>query len=160
MGLIPFLRGVLGIPEAGISPSYSANPATVSLHYSPRTSRSHQRQPRIDIYGPAGLRIFVRQNMKMTFTNTAETYAVHELLLPGDPSTPCDPPPPTPTFDYHIAHQNVMHISEAPGLDIRPGSDGFWRQITRGPGRGTEVVVDAGPIQHRGEYAHLGSRSH
>ena len=92
--------------------------------------------------------------MKMTLTNTSETYAVHELLLPTDPVTPCNPPLTAAEFDHNIGDQSVMHVSEAPGSDILPGADGFWRAVASGPARASrvfEVIVDAGPIQHRGE---------
>lgn len=90
----------------------------------------------------------------MTFTNTSETYAVHELLLPTDPITPCELPRPADKFDHNIADQAVMHVSESAGSDILPDEDGFWRKIARGPARASwdsEVIVDAGSIQHRGE---------
>ncbi|KAF6764877.1 beta-lactamase-like protein [Ephemerocybe angulata] len=138
MGIVPFLRGVLGIPEAGATPAYSSIPTT----------------PKLEIYGPAGLRTFVRQIMKMTFTSTAETYAVHELLHTGDVATPCDLPE-SPKFDQNISDQNVMHVSETPGTDIWADKDGFWREITGDMGKNSnhsersEVLVDAGPIQHR-----------
>lgn len=92
--------------------------------------------------------------MKMTFTSTSETYAVHELLLPTDPITPCEPPAKAVEFDYNIADQSVMHVSEAAGSDIFQDEDGFWRMIARGPARASwdsEVIVEAGSIQHRGE---------
>lgn len=89
--------------------------------------------------------------MKMTLTNTGENYTVHELLNQDDPVTPCDLPE-SATFDHNISSQNVMHVCEAPGSDLYPDSDGFWRLITRGPGRGSELVVDAGPILHRGTF--------
>lgn len=75
--------------------------------------------------------------MKMTFTNTADKYVVHELLNPQDVLTPCGP--------------SDLHISEAPGQDILCSEDGLWKGITRSPGVFGEVVVDVGPIAHRGQ---------
>ena len=93
--------------------------------------------------------------MKMTLTCTSEKYAVHELLTCDDTVTPCDFPDLSnkdAPFDQNIAYPDIMHVSEAPGANFFPDADGFWRQLTRGPGRGPdlEVQVDAGPILHRG----------
>ena len=110
-------------------------------------------QPRIEIYGPAGLRLFVRQIMKMTLTRTAEKYVVHELLHPEDPVTPCEPSAPDGTEStLNIAEPNVLHVSELPGRDIRATPDGLWRAIAHGAGQLSPIVVDAGPILHRGNY--------
>lgn len=92
--------------------------------------------PRIDIYGPAGLRTFVRSILTMTHTKTADTYAVHELLTSRCPRTPCDA-----TF---------LHSSECPGLDLLCNEQGFWQAFTMARGRLGDVVADAGPISHRG----------
>ncbi|KAJ7837874.1 hypothetical protein B0H14DRAFT_2790387, partial [Mycena olivaceomarginata] len=92
--------------------------------------------PKIETYGPAGIRTFVRSILKMTLTHTAEKYVAHELLRPEDTPTPCEPP-------------EVMHSSELVGRDIRCSDDGFWRAFTQGKGALGDVVVDAGPILHR-----------
>ncbi|KAJ7933108.1 beta-lactamase-like protein [Mycena leptocephala] len=92
--------------------------------------------PRIEIYGPAGIRTFVRSILKMTLTHTADKYVVHELLRLEDTPTPCEPP-------------EVMHSSELVGRDIQCSDDGFWRAFTQGRGVFGDVVVDAGPILHR-----------
>jgi ribonuclease Z len=73
----------------------------------------------------------------MTLTRTGEKYIVHELLRTEDEATPCEPP-------------EVLHSSEYPGRDIRCSEDGFWREFTSGAGALGDVVVDAGPILHRG----------
>lgn len=118
MGLITFLRQALGVPSA-------ENPL-------PGVNRT----PAIDIYGPAGLRRFVRSNLAWTYTRTAESYAVHELLRIGEDVTPCAPP-------------EVRHASEAAGRDIFCDGDGFWREIADGGSVRGSVSVHAGPIIHR-----------
>lgn len=85
--------------------------------------------------------------MKMTYTNTLYAYTVHELLTPQDPSTPCHIP--DVSIDS-LLEQQVMHCSELPGLDIRCSPDGFWRSLTQSHGVFGQVLVDAGPILHRG----------
>jgi ribonuclease Z len=71
----------------------------------------------------------------MTFSRTADRYAVHELLTPEDIATPCDPP-------------EILHSSENVGEDILCDERGFWREFAASVR--TDVVVDAGPIKHRG----------
>ncbi|TFK26392.1 hypothetical protein FA15DRAFT_292579 [Coprinopsis marcescibilis] len=133
MGIVPLLRNLLCAPELGLAPAYSPTP----------------KSPSVELYGPAGLRLYVRQIMKMTLTFTASTYAVHELLTQDDPVTPCDLPNDQSGFDHNTANQNVMHVREAPGSDIRADEDGFWKAFVSGRGRAHEIVVDAGSIQHR-----------
>ncbi|TFY65703.1 hypothetical protein EVG20_g5386 [Dentipellis fragilis] len=115
MGIPTLLRNVLGI-------HHPDSPADKVL--------------KVNIYGPAGLRSMLRTIFALTHTRTAEAYAVHELLSPGDPITPCEPP-------------HIRHSSEAPGRDIMCDDDGFWRNIASGHSPRGEVIVQAGPILHR-----------
>ncbi|KAJ6547316.1 beta-lactamase-like protein [Mycena capillaripes] len=119
MGIVPMLRNVLFAPSIDPNAYVPENPP-----------------PRIQIYGPAGIRTFVRSILSMTLTKTAEKYVVHELLRKDDVPTPCEPP-------------EVLHSSELVGRDIWCSEDGFWRDFTGGTGVCGEVVVDAGPILHR-----------
>ncbi|KAJ3770998.1 beta-lactamase-like protein [Lentinula raphanica] len=92
--------------------------------------------PTIEIYGPAGIRTFVRSILKMTLTRMADKYVVHELLTPTDPVTSCE--------------SDDMHVNEAAGENIVCSTeDGLWRNVTQGKGILGPVVVDAGPIVHR-----------
>ncbi|KAJ7172720.1 beta-lactamase-like protein, partial [Mycena filopes] len=117
-GIVPMLRHVLFAPPID-PPSYVApNP-----------------KARIEIFGPAGIRIFIRSIMKMTLTRTAEKYVVHELLRKDDEPTSCDP--------------EELHSSELAGTDIRCSEDGLWKGFTSGKGSLGDVLVDAGPILHR-----------
>ncbi|KAH9929226.1 uncharacterized protein B0H18DRAFT_1117574 [Fomitopsis serialis] len=117
--------------------------------------------PRIEIFGPRGLRRFLRLQMLLTHTNSQERYAVHELLTadqapscPGDIAQQSDP---------GASEEEQLAENEAPGQDIRCDSHGYWRGIVvkhvgsssgwvdsssdqKGAGR---VIVDAGPIDHR-----------
>ncbi|KAJ6513919.1 beta-lactamase-like protein [Mycena vitilis] len=101
----------------------------------PHAEPNSQTQPRVEIYGPAGIRTFVRSILTMTLTRTAEKYVVHELLRTDDVPTSCD--------------LDVMHSSELEGRDIWCSEDGFWKGFTLGRGALGDVVVDAGPILHR-----------
>ncbi|KAL0578458.1 hypothetical protein V5O48_003559 [Marasmius crinis-equi] len=121
MGIIPLLRNTLFPPST--DPQMNAPPL--------------EKAPSIEIYGPAGIRNFVRSILKMTLTKTADNYVVHELLTPQDQPTLCDPP-------------ELLHFNEIPGRDIYCSEqDGFWRDITRDQGKFCDVAVDAGPILHR-----------
>lgn len=151
MGIVPLLRNVLFPPPAGSQPSTSSHRALVSftLSCNRRRNLSISFQPKIEIYGPAGIRTFVRQIMKMTFTNTADNYTVHELLSENDPVTPCDHADPLHAVSrFAIAEQNILHVNEVEGKDIRASADGSWKNITGDLG---DIVVNAGPIEHRGK---------
>lgn len=83
----------------------------------------------------------------MTLTRTSEKYVVHELLTAEDIITPCD----LPSSNATTSELNVMHSSEVAGLDITPSpEDGLWRAVTYGKGTMSEIVVDVGPVLHRG----------
>ncbi|KAF9459569.1 beta-lactamase-like protein [Collybia nuda] len=129
MGIVPLLRGVLFPPSTDST-----------------TIKHSEKPPRVEIYGPSGIRNFVRQVMKMTLTNTSDTYTIHELLTPDDPSLPCLSPA---GIKIHSTDPNVMHISEVAGSDIRCADDGFWRGLTESKGAYGRIFVDAGPISHR-----------
>ena len=134
MGLITILRNVLGIPTTWPSPEHSAPESSSAA--SPRV----YSKPKIEVYGPAGVRAFVRDMFKLTHTRTASHYCVHELLMSNETaSAPCDPP-------------EVMHPSEETGKDIFAGGDGFWKDVADGyvGSGGGHLAVDAGPIVHRG----------
>jgi len=44
----------------------------------------------------------------------------------------------------------MLHCNEVAGHDIRASPDGLWRAIAQGNGKISPIVVDAGPIHHRG----------
>ncbi|KIK63869.1 hypothetical protein GYMLUDRAFT_222288 [Collybiopsis luxurians FD-317 M1] len=122
MGIVPILRSVLFPVPVGVD--------------APQLESLRKPDPSIEIYGPAGIRNFVRSILNMTFTRMADKYVVHELLAPTDQVTSCDP--------------KVMHSNEVPGQDILCSpEDGSWRSITQQQGVFGPVAVDAGPIAHR-----------
>jgi len=87
--------------------------------------------PRIELYGPAGLRTFVRSILKMTSTELTERYAVHELLTPSDTRTTCG--------------ASEMHVGELPGRDILCDGNNIWNSFESD----ADIQVDAGPLVHR-----------
>lgn len=126
MGLITLLRNALGM--------HKGDP-----HEAPREERP-VRAPRIEIYGPRGMRQFVRTIFTLTHTRSADQYCVHELLMPGE------------TASASGDNTEELHPSEEPGTDIPCDADGYWREVTSHKLHGgtNHVVVDAGPIVHRG----------
>ncbi|KAH9954537.1 beta-lactamase-like protein [Russula dissimulans] len=116
MGLPTLLRNILGFPH----------PEDISARGTP---------PRTNLYGPAGLRTFLRTTLSLTRTKTADRYAVHELLTPTDARTPCN--------------DDVLHESEEPGRDVLCDSDGYWRNFAEGRSSRGTVYVCAGPLIHR-----------
>ncbi|KAF5376535.1 hypothetical protein D9757_008283 [Collybiopsis confluens] len=122
MGIVPLLRNVLFPVPVGGDATQLAN--------------LRKPGPSIEIYGPAGIRNFIRSVLNMTFTKTADKYVVHELLTPTDGVTSCEP--------------LVMHGSEIPGQDILcSSSNGLWKDVTQQKGVFGTLAVDAGPILHR-----------
>ncbi|KAG6849587.1 hypothetical protein H0H93_007172 [Arthromyces matolae] len=132
MGIVPFLRNILWPPP--LTPTDNG----------PRIAKP--KKPKIEIYGPTGIRNFVRQIMKMTLTKTSDFYVVHELLKENDPITPCLP---HDEADNTIHLPDVMHYNEIAGQDIQCTEDGFWKAFVASEGAYGEICVDAGPILHR-----------
>ncbi|TDL22426.1 hypothetical protein BD410DRAFT_723115 [Rickenella mellea] len=97
--------------------------------HAPTVPRS--KPPLVELYGPAGLRTFVRSILTMTSTSLTERYAVHELLSPTDTPTSCT--------------LSDLHEGETPGRDIVCDEDGLWRGFLDAG----HVQVDAAPIFHR-----------
>ncbi|KAF9066856.1 beta-lactamase-like protein [Rhodocollybia butyracea] len=122
MGIVPILRNVLFPVPVGQD---AAQIQALQKSY-----------PTIELYGPAGLRTFVRSILKMTSSRTSDKYVVHELLNLTDSVTSCEP--------------DVMHESEVAGKDIVCSpEDSLWRDILQADGIFGPVAVDAGPIAHR-----------
>lgn len=129
MGIITLLRNALGIFRG-------------DSHAPPVTPRP-VRKPSMEVYGPAGIRQFIRTMLTLTHTRSAEQYCVHELLFHGeDPSAPADT-------------EEHLHPNEEAGTDILCDEDGFWRCIMKQKlhGGDNHLIVDAGPIEHRGKQA-------
>ncbi|KAH9903124.1 beta-lactamase-like protein [Cubamyces lactineus] len=134
MGLLTVLRNVLGIPK----PASAVNPDAPPPNANP---------PKVEIFGPRGVRRMLRTLWHLTHTHSEHPYVVHELLFPGEePSVEANVP-----VDYDTDEVDVRRESECVGMDIRCDEDGFWRGIVDVPAtrhkRG--VLVDAGPIEHR-----------
>ncbi|KAI0716034.1 beta-lactamase-like protein [Cerioporus squamosus] len=140
MGTLTFLRTVLGIPKPKV-PGTSPNPP-------------NSLPPRVEIFGPRGIRRMLRMLWHMTHTHSEHPYVVHELLFPGEqPSVAADVQPEGDGQEAVMDEIDIRRESECVGQDIRCDEQGFWRGIVDiSSDAGSHhwgVVVDAGPIQHR-----------
>ena len=139
MGIIPFLRNILFMPKHR---EHVENKPVGYFSLSQNWKIEISFQPKIEIYGPAGIRTFVRSILKMTLTCTGERYVVHELLSINDEITPCA--------------LEDLHTSECAGKNFQADREtGFWTNIYTENG----LSVDAGPIEHRGELVHFPYRN-
>ncbi|GAA5942675.1 hypothetical protein JCM3775_003675 [Rhodotorula graminis] len=86
--------------------------------------------PPTEIYGPSGLRLFLRTCLALTQSILSRPYVVHELLFADEPE-----------------EVGELHPSERRGRSIRADERGFWRDVV-GEAEGGGVSVSAGPIQH------------
>ncbi|OSD02216.1 hypothetical protein PYCCODRAFT_1411075 [Trametes coccinea BRFM310] len=135
MGLLTLLRNVLGIPK----------PPSAIAPDAPPPNASH---PRVEIFGPRGVRRMLRTLWHLTHTHSEHPYVVHELLFKGEqPSIAAD----VSESDAGIAEVDVRRESECVGRDIWCDDDGFWRGIVDVPADRHRwgALVDAGPIEHR-----------
>jgi len=90
-------------------------------------------QPPTEIYGPSGLRLFLRTCLALTQSILSRPYVVHELLFADEPE-----------------EAGELHPSERRGRSIRADEQGFWRDVV-GEAEGGGVSVSAGPIEHTSE---------
>lgn len=148
MGIVPLLRSILFPPPVGGPAITSCVSKLVRFCLDAIHVPLLLDKPKIEIYGPSGIRSFVRQNMKMTLTKTAEFFVVHELLTKSDRVTPCLPHD-AAIGSLHLP--DVMHCNEVAGQDIICTEDGFWKELTTSSGAYGEICVDAGAILHRGQ---------
>ncbi|KAF9451213.1 hypothetical protein P691DRAFT_699774 [Macrolepiota fuliginosa MF-IS2] len=147
MGIPTLLRNLLRAPPV------DAPPARSNAIAQRKTVTGNQSLPIIEIYGPCGLRSFIRQNLKMTFTRCDDTYVVHELLRKGDPIVPCNAPPDEfdPTSGSNFKDWDILHCNELPGSDFHADGQGLWYNIASRTysRRAAQISVNAGSILHR-----------
>lgn len=117
---------------AAASATSAVSSHTTQLDLVKSKSRSCSRQRPTDLYGPKGLRAFVRQSLASTFSILTRPYIVHELLFPGEE------PSPSPS--------EGLWPSERQGRDI-PQVNGVWSNFEEA----IEIDISAGPILHTGQ---------
>lgn len=98
---------------------------------------SPEGRPPIDVYGPKGLRRFLRTALELSRSILGFEYRVHELVHDIQPKE---------VTDWKPDHEAVgpLHCSELAGEDIHPNKDGVWHICKDGP-----FTVKAAPLEHR-----------
>ncbi|TNN07486.1 Zinc phosphodiesterase ELAC protein [Schistosoma japonicum] len=103
----------------------------------------HNDGASVNIYGPKGLRRFLRLALALSRANLSYTYAVHELIL-NEKHCPPD------WHDWACLEADVTRdpplFCERPGRDIYANYDGFWYNITNNEENGE--IVYAVSIKH------------
>ncbi|KDQ63695.1 hypothetical protein JAAARDRAFT_120521 [Jaapia argillacea MUCL 33604] len=127
MGIITLIRNVLRAP-----------PTTSDTG----SSQAFGQAKRLELYGPRGLRAFIRTIFDLTHSRSHpdDRFVVHELLVRGEGGESEEP---------SADREEGRHVNEEVGMDIVMDEDGFWRGFVREQAGGGEVVVDAGSIIHR-----------
>ncbi|CAO1637679.1 unnamed protein product [Parajaminaea phylloscopi] len=140
LGLVPLLTSLMG-PSASASVSDTA--------------------PRVEIFGPLGLRALLRAQLTLCYTSLTGKYVVHELLWPGQrptsnqeasaalakPELESDIDLPGATHGpLRVIPELPLHPSELPGRDIfLDESSKAWHDITTVD----NLSISAAPILHR-----------
>lgn len=95
----------------------------------------------LDIYGPEGLRDYIRATIQLTFSKVASPYRVHELKnVPYLHSRVIKYPPPKPMIKTRF---DATYGERPGGMDIFPDQDGVYHLFDE-----AEVVMKAAPMQH------------
>lgn len=95
----------------------------------------------IDVYGPQGLRLYLRASLQLTQSRVAAPYRVHELLdvpLLGPARRDSSRP------RLYSAFQADPAFGELPGTDVAPDANGVWHL----PGDDAILGVAAAPMVH------------
>lgn len=121
--------------------------------------------PRLEIYGPLGLRAHLRTTLATCYASLSSNYVVHELLWPDQPAYPHElPPEAAPVFRYvegdptlpegvrgqeRILPLMPPHANELPGRNIRMDpATCTWPDVATLAFAGN-VHLSAAPITHR-----------
>ncbi|GBG72885.1 hypothetical protein CBR_g12605 [Chara braunii] len=93
-------------------------------------------RPPTQIYGPVGLRAWLRTTLCLSEAGVPNKYAVHELVPPGGQRR-------STRRGLSMLMEDPPHVDELPGRDIACGGDGLWlvHQDER-------YVVQAGALRH------------
>lgn len=84
----------------------------------------------LEIYGPRGLRQYIRTSLVCTYTNLSAPYRVHELLFPGEEAS--------------APAASSLNPAELAGSDVSCSADRLFHDFLSLP----DLAVSAGPILH------------
>ena len=104
----------------------------------------------VEVFGPQGLRLYLRASLKLTHARVAAPYVVHELVGVPLLAPPGFRPPPPPFKQSEtqlernfLADPDKNFGEQRGGRDIRPDADGAWTLAPRGA-----LAVRAAPMRH------------
>jgi len=106
-------------------------------------------RPPIEIYGPSGLRKFIRNSLSLTHSHLGRNYIVHELLFPDDPLDSGNLFEKNKSNDIRDDSSNKvgLHYNEQLGNNIYMTTDGnnnkSWKVIDE-----ENYIILAAPIEH------------
>lgn len=133
LGLVPLLMSMMG--PSGVSPPAENDP------------------PRIEIYGPPGLRALVRTTLSLCYSQLSGKYVVHEFVWPASDQLPDGAPHALRDQPQRAVPELPLHDGEASiGRDFDMDSRSFsWPNFLsfKTSRQGPSVRVSAAPISHR-----------
>lgn len=133
LGLVPLLMSMMGPTGMSTAPESST--------------------PRVEIYGPPGLRALIRTTLSLCYSQLSGKYVVHEFVWPSKDQLPDDSP-------HALGDQPERTI---PSLPLHDGESSAGRDLSMDPrsfswpnflslktsSHGPSVSISAAPISHR-----------
>ncbi|CAH1241716.1 ELAC1 [Branchiostoma lanceolatum] len=112
---------------------------TLSQNMPEQTSQETSQNPSVEIYGPLGLRRYLRTCLELSRSPISFSYIVHEL-------EPVEEQLPQDWEEWHPEHTSsgLLHPGEGEGRTIRRDETGAWHLF-----EDSRFVVKAGAIYHR-----------
>ncbi|KAI8497249.1 Zinc phosphodiesterase ELAC protein 1 [Branchiostoma belcheri] len=117
----------------------SQNPSSTTQQTSQQTSEKTSQTHLVEIYGPLGLRRYLRTCLELSRSPISFSYVVHEL-------EPVEEQLPQDWEEWHPEHTSSgpVHPGEGEGRTIRRDETGAWHLF-----EDSRFVVKAGAIHHR-----------
>jgi len=130
------------------------------------TLKDEENTPCLEIYGPVGLRHFLRSALTFSYSRLPIYYRVHELLLPEQEAKEIREATTSPDKQAFLdmrerfsqqLKSDVLHPDELLGEDIQPDEDGLFRDLlqiekkyeTSSPGNKNNKKFKGDPVQDK-----------